>query len=179
MRSRPVVFSPRAEDQLEDLLRFITEQSGTARAEAFVEKIVSFCKNLGAFPERGTRRDDLGLGANDRISSTRNDRVSNQRRSLDHSRGLLWWPGFRDSPEKRTGIDRRRCQPESLLIPPTSALWLTPAAAPLRSPLALARGTAAARAARRASPSARRRRTPGRPRRSRRGCRSARGNRGS
>ena len=63
MRLLQVVFSSRAEDQLEDLLRFITEDSGRARAEAFVGEIVSFCKNLGTFPERGTRRDDLGPSA--------------------------------------------------------------------------------------------------------------------
>ena len=62
MTPRRVSFSQRAERQLEDLLRYITEDSGEARADAFVGRVVEFCKGLSTFPERGTRRDDLRPG---------------------------------------------------------------------------------------------------------------------
>jgi toxin ParE1/3/4 len=60
--SRPVIFSPRAEAQLEALHRYIAEHSGEARADAFVGRVLDACHKLDLFPERGTRRDDLFPG---------------------------------------------------------------------------------------------------------------------
>lgn len=62
MRSLPVVFSARAERQLDDLFEYIEGSSGRGPAETYVAQIISFCIGLGDFPERGTRRDDLRPG---------------------------------------------------------------------------------------------------------------------
>ena len=62
MKARPVVFSLRAEQQLEDLFRYIAETSGRGRAESFVGRIVTYCEGFGELPERGTKRDDLSQG---------------------------------------------------------------------------------------------------------------------
>ena len=57
-----VVFSQRAEDQLDALYAVIERDSGSARAESFTGAIVDFCMGLSLFPERGMRRDDLRHG---------------------------------------------------------------------------------------------------------------------
>lgn len=54
-----VVFTPRAERQLDDLYAYIAEHGSEARAERYVGRIVESCMSLSAFPERGTRRDDI------------------------------------------------------------------------------------------------------------------------
>lgn len=54
-----VLFTPLGERQLDRLHRYITEQSGEQRADGYVARIITFCENLGMFPERGTKRDDL------------------------------------------------------------------------------------------------------------------------
>lgn len=57
-----VVFTPRAVLQLDRLHLFITEQSSERRADAYIGRIQRYCRNLGTFPERGARRDDLMAG---------------------------------------------------------------------------------------------------------------------
>lgn len=57
-----VIFTPRSEHQLRNLLDYITEQSGPRRAEAYVDRIVDYCLGLDTFPQRGRRRDDIRLG---------------------------------------------------------------------------------------------------------------------
>ena len=57
-----VVFTPRAEAQLDDLYNYIAERSGTARAANYVEAIVTTCLALSSFPRRGTKRDDIRPG---------------------------------------------------------------------------------------------------------------------
>jgi len=54
-----VVFTPRAERQLDSLYAYIADHSGDARANDFVDGIVSDCTSLSTFPERGTKRDDV------------------------------------------------------------------------------------------------------------------------
>lgn len=54
-----VVFMTTAENHLDDLYTYIAEHSGQARAEDFVGAIVGECLSLKAFPERGTKRDDI------------------------------------------------------------------------------------------------------------------------
>jgi plasmid stabilization system protein ParE len=61
MRHR-VVFTPRALRQLDELYRYITEQSGEARADNYVQRIVAFCQALETLPQRGTKRDDVRRG---------------------------------------------------------------------------------------------------------------------
>lgn len=59
---RAVVFTRHAEDQLDSLYNYVEAQSGVARAEAFIDRIVAYCRDLAPFPERGVRRDDLRAG---------------------------------------------------------------------------------------------------------------------
>lgn len=57
-----VVFSERAEHQLDEIFRYIEGKSGTQRADSFVSSIVAYCESFETFPERGTSRDDLRPG---------------------------------------------------------------------------------------------------------------------
>jgi len=54
-----VIFTPLAERQIDKLHEYITEQSGEARADAYVGRIVEYCKGLTNVPLRGTKRDDI------------------------------------------------------------------------------------------------------------------------
>jgi toxin ParE1/3/4 len=54
-----VIFTPRAERQIAHLYGYIADQSGEARAENYVGKIVAACHALSTFPERGSKRDDV------------------------------------------------------------------------------------------------------------------------
>ena len=60
--TRPVVFSPEAQDDLRQLTLYVAERSGAARAIAYLDRIEAWCFDLCDFPERGTRRDDLWPG---------------------------------------------------------------------------------------------------------------------
>jgi toxin ParE1/3/4 len=57
-----VVFTPRAERHIDTLHHYITAQANSERADAFVERIVSFCIGLSTFPKRGMPRDDILIG---------------------------------------------------------------------------------------------------------------------
>ncbi|MGO9741517.1 MAG: type II toxin-antitoxin system RelE/ParE family toxin [Roseiarcus sp.] len=59
MKQYAVIFTPRAERQLERLYRYIADESGEERAESYVGKIVAACNSLSTFPERGSKRDDV------------------------------------------------------------------------------------------------------------------------
>ncbi len=59
MKHYAVVFTPRAERQLASLYRYIADESGEARAETCVGKIVAACHALTTFPMRGNKRDDV------------------------------------------------------------------------------------------------------------------------
>ena len=57
-----VVFSPEAEADLLALYSYISERTSPARARSFTEAIVDFCQSFEAFPNRGTRRDEIRTG---------------------------------------------------------------------------------------------------------------------
>ncbi len=59
MKSYVVIFTPRAERQLARLYHHIADESGEARAESYVGKIVAACHALSTFPVRGAKRDDV------------------------------------------------------------------------------------------------------------------------
>jgi toxin ParE1/3/4 len=61
-RKAELRFLPSAEVDLFDLYRFIAAEAGRRRAEMYIERIQAACRALEVFPERGTRRDDLGAG---------------------------------------------------------------------------------------------------------------------
>jgi len=54
-----VVFAPRARVDLISLYDYTAEQSGEARALAYVGRIEAACQNLAVFPQCGVRRDDI------------------------------------------------------------------------------------------------------------------------
>jgi toxin ParE1/3/4 len=62
MKQYKVIFSPRAERQLDAVYSYIAEHGGEERAEGYISGIVAFCQRLSLFPERGTKRDDLRPG---------------------------------------------------------------------------------------------------------------------
>lgn len=62
MKQYKVIFSPRAERQLDALYSYIAEHGGEDRAEGYISGVVAFCQRLSLFPERGTKRDDLRPG---------------------------------------------------------------------------------------------------------------------
>jgi toxin ParE1/3/4 len=57
-----VRFRPQAEADLFALYRYISDQSGPARAGEYIGRIEAACMALATFPERGTKRDDLAQG---------------------------------------------------------------------------------------------------------------------
>ena len=55
-----VVFTPRAELQVDELHRYIAERSGfEGRADGYIGRIVDYCLSFTTFPMRGTARDDI------------------------------------------------------------------------------------------------------------------------
>jgi toxin ParE1/3/4 len=59
---RKVIFAPEALTDLFELYDYIAANSGAERARNYTDRIVTTCRNLVSFPERGTRRDDLRPG---------------------------------------------------------------------------------------------------------------------
>jgi toxin ParE1/3/4 len=57
-----LIFSPEAQADLEDLYLLTAERAGETAARALVGRIDALCSELGDFPERGTRLDDLFPG---------------------------------------------------------------------------------------------------------------------
>jgi plasmid stabilization system protein ParE len=63
MSARNLLFRPAAEHDLEEIYRYISEQSGSPeRAIAYVRRIREWCEHLRLFPESGRARDDLRPG---------------------------------------------------------------------------------------------------------------------
>ncbi len=54
-----VTFALQAEEQLDQLYTYIANDSGEDRADAYINGIVTHCRSLASFPERGTKRDDI------------------------------------------------------------------------------------------------------------------------
>jgi toxin ParE1/3/4 len=62
MQRFKVGFRPLAEADLVALYDHIGSQSGDTLAAAYIARIEATCRTLAAFPERGTRRNDLAPG---------------------------------------------------------------------------------------------------------------------
>lgn len=60
--TRTVAYSPRARDQLTELLDYIGSAGAPAAAERFVSSVVAHCECLARFPFRGAARDGLRPG---------------------------------------------------------------------------------------------------------------------
>jgi plasmid stabilization system protein ParE len=59
MHRHAVVFTPRAQRQLDSLYAAIAAHGGEPTADNYVGGIVTACLSLATFPERGTKRDDI------------------------------------------------------------------------------------------------------------------------
>lgn len=57
-----VLFTPEAEDHLDELYRYIAEAADSAVAARHVDAVISYCEGLDQFPARGRARDDLRPG---------------------------------------------------------------------------------------------------------------------
>lgn len=58
----PVVFTPEALEQLEQLYAYIAQAASPLVAQSYTDAIVSYCESLQTFPLRGARRDDIRPG---------------------------------------------------------------------------------------------------------------------
>ena len=59
MQQYSVIFTPRAERQLDELYLYIAEHDGETLADNYVTGIIDDCLSLTTFPERGVKRDDI------------------------------------------------------------------------------------------------------------------------
>jgi len=57
-----VVFTPEAEDHLDELYRYIAEAADPEAAARYVDAVISYCEGLDEFPVRGLARDDIRPG---------------------------------------------------------------------------------------------------------------------
>ena len=57
-----VVFTPDAEDHLDELYRYIADAATPDVAAGYVDAIITYCEGLAEFPHRGLARDDIRPG---------------------------------------------------------------------------------------------------------------------
>lgn len=57
-----VVFAPEAEDQLDELYRYIARQATAEIAARYVDHVIDYCEGLAVYPLRGTAREDIRPG---------------------------------------------------------------------------------------------------------------------
>jgi toxin ParE1/3/4 len=54
-----VIFTPRADRQIDRLHTYIAEHASETRADSYIARIVAFCTGLATSPLRGQKRDDI------------------------------------------------------------------------------------------------------------------------
>ena len=57
-----VVFTPEAEDHLDELFRYIAQAATPDIATGYVDAVIAYCEGLAEFPHRGLARDDIRPG---------------------------------------------------------------------------------------------------------------------
>jgi len=57
-----VVFTPEAEDHLDELYRYIADAATPDIASGYADAIITYCEGLAQFPHRGLARDDIRPG---------------------------------------------------------------------------------------------------------------------
>jgi plasmid stabilization system protein ParE len=62
VKQNPVIFTPEAKQQLDDLERYLAERFYPINAERFVQRLTKACISIGLAPYQGTRRDDIAPG---------------------------------------------------------------------------------------------------------------------
>lgn len=68
---RAVELSEASVADLISIFDYLAARIGDERAEAYVERIETFCQSLAIFPERGRRRDDLRSGLRSTVFESR------------------------------------------------------------------------------------------------------------
>lgn len=62
MKTRKVVFSPEARDDILQLYEHVADRAGETTAFGYIERLQDYCKGFDLASERGHRRDDIRLG---------------------------------------------------------------------------------------------------------------------
>lgn len=62
MKQWSITFDPQAINDLGEIRLWIASQASEAIADRYAERLVSFCRQLDLFPQRGEARDDLYPG---------------------------------------------------------------------------------------------------------------------
>lgn len=62
MKTRPVIFSPEAQDDLDDILDWLEDAASPQIALGYVKGIAEFCIGLGLGGTRGRARDHIDPG---------------------------------------------------------------------------------------------------------------------
>ncbi|WP_037587643.1 type II toxin-antitoxin system RelE/ParE family toxin [Stenoxybacter acetivorans] len=57
-----VIFSPKAEEQLLNLYRYLEREASADIAAQYTEEVVAYCEGLADLPYRGIMRDDIRKG---------------------------------------------------------------------------------------------------------------------
>lgn len=57
-----VLFTPEAEDHLDQLYRYIAEAADLTITARYVDAVIGYCEGLAEFPLRGRARDDIRTG---------------------------------------------------------------------------------------------------------------------
>jgi toxin ParE1/3/4 len=58
----PVIFSPRAQDDLGELEEYLAERFSERNAQKYIQRIITACESLAIAPYRGTKHDDIRPG---------------------------------------------------------------------------------------------------------------------
>ncbi|EHO7892863.1 type II toxin-antitoxin system RelE/ParE family toxin [Escherichia coli] len=57
-----VIITPEAEQQIINLLRYITEKAGSVIADNYANALLDYLEGFSTFPHRGNKRDDIRQG---------------------------------------------------------------------------------------------------------------------
>ncbi|HEX7758104.1 MAG TPA: type II toxin-antitoxin system RelE/ParE family toxin [Caulobacteraceae bacterium] len=57
-----VAFSPRAQQDLDDLYAWLAEEAGNWVARRYADRLRGYCQRMDLFPHRGTLRNDIRPG---------------------------------------------------------------------------------------------------------------------
>lgn len=57
-----VIFAPEAEDQLDEMYRYIADAATAEIADRYIGQVIDYCEGLAVYPIRGSSRDDIRPG---------------------------------------------------------------------------------------------------------------------
>jgi toxin ParE1/3/4 len=62
VRQYPVIFTPEAEQQLNELEQYLADRFYPADADQYIQRLTKACIAIGSAPYQGTKRDDIAPG---------------------------------------------------------------------------------------------------------------------